>query len=405
MVRRSLSVLLSANVLALLLVAGAPRSAAALTPTLTPEVSAGGLGGHSSVNMTLHVAGTEYGGFPPPTTGVVLKFPTGTAISAGDHSTCAKETLEKTGPKGCPAGSKAGPVGNALAIVSFGSERVEESATVESFFAPGGGLIFFADGHTPTSLEILMSATVSGNVVTITVPLISTVPGAPFASLEQVTIRLGESASEEENSHLQSGLVLPSECPTAKLSWAAEVTIDQNGAEPVEPKTYETATETACPAVSPEELLRLKHQEEEAAAKKKAEEEAAKRAEEALDRTIVAALDTAIVPSGKSAELASLLKRDGLKLLFKAPTPGALVISWYQLPKGAHLSARARPVLIASGRAAFATIGMRKVVVRLTRQGKRLLRSARRIRLTAKGVFIPTGKPAVVALKPFTLKR
>ncbi len=62
---------------------------------------------------------------------------------------------KKRNPKSCPKGSSAGPVGHADGFVAFGSERVPETATIESFYAPGGGLEFFTAGHTPVSLEIL----------------------------------------------------------------------------------------------------------------------------------------------------------------------------------------------------------------------------------------------------------
>ena len=39
--------------------------------------------------------------------------------------------------------------------MTFGGERVEESAELSSFYAPGGGFEFFTDGHSPVSLEIL----------------------------------------------------------------------------------------------------------------------------------------------------------------------------------------------------------------------------------------------------------
>ena len=41
--------------------------------------------------------------------------------------------------------------------MTFGTERVEEALEVSSFYAPGGGIEFFADGHSPVSLEILSS--------------------------------------------------------------------------------------------------------------------------------------------------------------------------------------------------------------------------------------------------------
>ena len=149
------------------------------------------------------------GGFPPPVVGVTLRLPSGTALNPGNRSTCSKLTLEQAGPSACAKSSEAGPVGRATGIVSFGSERVEETATLQSFFAPGGGLNFFLNGHSPVSLEILASATVAANVLSIEVPLVSTVPGAPFASLTEMEFRLGDTRPEEEASSLNSGLILP----------------------------------------------------------------------------------------------------------------------------------------------------------------------------------------------------
>jgi hypothetical protein len=294
-----------------------------------------------------------------------------------------------------------------LTIVSFGSERVEEAATVESFFAPGGGLNFFIDGHTPTSLEIIIGATIAGNVITFPVPLVSTVPGAPYASIQQLLLRLGESPTEEASSHLQSGLTLPSECPTGKFSWAATVTLDQEGGNPVKPATQETTAETGCPAVSAEELLRREHREEEAAATKKAEEAAAKHAEEALDHTILAALDKGILPTGRSARLAALLKTGRFARLFQSPAPGSLVIAWYTIPKRTHSRKKSKPpLLVATGRAIFAAAGTKHIIIiKLTSKGRQLLSHTKSIKLTAKGLFTLTGKPPVTAQKTFVLRR
>ena len=84
-----------------------------------------------------------------------MYFPKGTTLHPQGFPTCPKSTLEQVGPKSCPKGSAAGPVGHALGVVAFGGERVEESTTIESFYAPGGDIEFFTVGHSPASLEIL----------------------------------------------------------------------------------------------------------------------------------------------------------------------------------------------------------------------------------------------------------
>ena len=216
--------------------------------SFSPEFSSGVLAGSGSLDATLKVEGTEYGGFPPPIVGITLGLPAGTTISAMNHPTCSKSVLEQTGPSGCPEGSEAGPVGGALSIISFGSERVEESALVESFFAPGGGFNLFIDGHSPVSLEILAHGMVSGNVISMELPLVSTVPGAPYASIKELWIRLGETEAQEELTLFMSGVTLPFECPAGTFSWAAGVTFDEGGANPPQPHTTETTATTGCPS-------------------------------------------------------------------------------------------------------------------------------------------------------------
>jgi len=76
------------------------------------------------------------------------------------------------------------PEGFGVGVVSFGAERVPETASVQPFFAPGGNLEAFVDGSTPVSVEILATAHFVassppfGLEFIADVPLIETVPGA-----------------------------------------------------------------------------------------------------------------------------------------------------------------------------------------------------------------------------------
>jgi hypothetical protein len=270
---------------------------AAATPSVSfvPEFSSGLLGGPGSVNATVKIAGTEYGGFPPPTVGIALRLPVGTTLTAGGHATCAKEVLEQVGPLGCPESSAAGPIGTATGIVSFGEERIQETALLETFFSPEGGLYLFIDGHSPISLEVLGRATVAGNEITVELPLVSTVPGAPYASLTELWIRLGESEEEESVHKIQSGITLPSECPSGLFSWSAGVTFDNEGANPPKPEATERSYETNCLARQEplrkkriEEARGRKQAQEEAATKRKAEEEAAVRKRQLEEAELIA---------------------------------------------------------------------------------------------------------------------
>ncbi len=113
-------------------------------------------------------------------------------------------------------------------------------------------------------------------------------------------------------------------------------------------------------------------------------------------------------PHGKAASIGKLLKAGGFTLTVTSPEPGVLVTSWYVVPRGAHLSKakhKAKPVLIAKGRVTFSGAGSAKLKIKLTGTGKRMLKHAKRMKLTGKSAFTPNGGAAVVSMKKFTLKK
>jgi hypothetical protein len=115
-----------------------------------------------------------------------------------------------------------------------------------------------------------------------------------------------------------------------------------------------------------------------------------------------------LIPSGRTAAISSLLKHGLFGAVFKAPEAGTAVIYWYYLPRGAKLAKASRapaPVLVASGKLTFKSATKGTIELHLSTAGKRLLRHASKIRLTAKCVFTPTGKAAITMLKTFELKR
>jgi hypothetical protein len=120
---------------------------------------------------------------------------------------------------------------------------------------------------------------------------------------------------------------------------------------------------------------------------------------------LAALLKRELTPSGKVGKIAALLKSGGLTILFQALEAGTVVINWYQVPPGAKLARKAKPVLVASGRATFSAAGEQKIKLKLTSAGERLLKRARSLKLTAKGSFTPTGEAPVTATKAFVLKR
>ncbi len=132
----------------------APADVADATPTVTARGQAVPIPGYpetgdiygagAAVLAEYGITGNEYEGSPPPLAGINVYLPKGTTLHPAGFTTCPPSVLEPAGagPSHCPSASRAGPPGEVHGFVSLGGERVKEAATVESFFAPGGGLEF-----------------------------------------------------------------------------------------------------------------------------------------------------------------------------------------------------------------------------------------------------------------------
>jgi hypothetical protein len=117
-----------------------------------------------------------------------------------------------------------------LGEVTFGSERVPESATLQGFFGSSGSILFYTQGSTPVSLEVVSSGRFvrssgkySWELKTL-VPPVATVPGAPLASVSRVHIKAGAA-------YRSHGKVIPygtvpkrGECPKGGFYGQTEVT-------------------------------------------------------------------------------------------------------------------------------------------------------------------------------------
>jgi len=188
------------------------------------------LGAGAAVESNVTISGTEYGGFPPPVIGVNVFLPKGTVLHPSGFPTCPVSTLEPTGqgPKACPKGSQAGPVGRVRGEVAFGTKIVPEEGTIESFYAPGGGLEFFTYGHEPTVIEVISTARyvkasgIYSQELIATVPLVETVPGAQDASVTNISVKVG-SAIKRNGKTIYYGRV-PKRCPKGGFPAKAEIT-------------------------------------------------------------------------------------------------------------------------------------------------------------------------------------
>jgi hypothetical protein len=195
------------------------------------------LGAGAAVQTEYQISGTEYFGSPPPIIGVNFYTPKGTVLHPSGFPTCSEETVRQFGPIKCPKESKAGPIGSALGYVTLGGERVEETVEIFSFYKPGGGFIFFTDGHTPVSLEILSPGKYKnfvggggfGPELEVTVPEVASVPGAPFASVKTIKGKAG-SAYKKNGKPVYYGRV-PKTCPKGGFPIKTEIIFAENGEE------------------------------------------------------------------------------------------------------------------------------------------------------------------------------
>ncbi len=206
------------------------------------------LGAGAAIESLFTIKGAEYGGFPLPLKQVIFYLPAGTKIHTAGFAKCPTSTLESHEVQKCPSKSLAGPQGSAHGVVSFGGTRVPETVTVQPFFS-ASGLAFFVEGRSPAVIELLSQGSLTaaggafGQKLTAEVPLVATVPGAPYASTEEIKVKVG--AAFKQGKKLVSYGTVPKKCPKGGFKLKAELTFGAT-----EGPTGETVTVTTtipCP--------------------------------------------------------------------------------------------------------------------------------------------------------------
>jgi hypothetical protein len=253
---RRASTFLAILAVAAFVFAGIASAAPVVTLKTKPVAIAGfphtgnhkGAGAAAQAEFT--ISGTEYAGFAPPLIGVNFFLPTGSKIHSAGFKTCTVEALKNTGPKACPKGSSAGPVGHAEGVVRFGAgEPTKETTTIESFFV-ANGLAFYVEGHTPVQLEFVSAGKyVSlgggggfGPELITEVPLVETVRGAPDASVEKINVKVG-AAIKKNGKAIYYG-TLPKTC---KGSWKGKAELMFAGLGGLSPQTVTVPYKLPCP--------------------------------------------------------------------------------------------------------------------------------------------------------------
>jgi len=185
------------------------------------------LGAPAALEGEMTIKGTEYFGGPSPITSVTVYLPTGVKLNPKAFQTCSSAILASHEVQKCPAKSIASPKGEVTGMVSFGSSRVFEKVTVQAFFSAGNKLTFYAEGREPALIEVTSVGGFSpasnpfGQKLSVEVPLVATVPEAPYASEMSIKVKVG--AAYMKHKKLISYGTVPKKCPKGGFPGKVEV--------------------------------------------------------------------------------------------------------------------------------------------------------------------------------------
>jgi hypothetical protein len=173
-------------------------------------------------------------------TAVSLSYPEslGIAFSRLGLLTCTAAQLEASGVSGCRENSIMG-FGSATAEISLGSDIVGEPVPLTILRAPDEAghisLLFDAVGTSPLNTSavfpgaLLPASPPYGGQVSIDVPLIASLPGAPDVAIVRLRATLGpsgvtyyEQVAGRTLAYQPPGILLPNSCPKGGFPFAAQ---------------------------------------------------------------------------------------------------------------------------------------------------------------------------------------
>lgn len=209
-------------------------TSARLTAAFTPKQ----LGTRTTLDFGFSFS-TKGSRVPPPLTDIELLYPSnlGIALSGLGLSTCDAKTLEGSGPPGCSPNAIMG-YGEAVTGILLGSTVIREDAPITMLRAPDQdghlALLFYSEGTTPVNTRVvfpgllLPSSTPFGGLVSIGIPLVPTLPGAPYISVIQLRATIGpigvtyyEQSAGMTLAYKPLGILLPKVCPSHGFQFAA----------------------------------------------------------------------------------------------------------------------------------------------------------------------------------------
>jgi hypothetical protein len=199
------------------------------------------------------------GQVPPPLTQIQLRYPDnlGLGLSGLGLATCAPKALEASGPSGCPPDSVMG-YGAAITGIVLGSTIISESAPITILRTENQGghiaVLFSAEGTTPVDTRILFPGILLpapspfGGQVSVGIPLVPTLPGAPYISVISLRATIGpkkvtyyENAGGRTLAYTPKGILLPKTCPPRGFPFSAQFGFNDGS-------TARARSAIACPA-------------------------------------------------------------------------------------------------------------------------------------------------------------
>lgn len=221
------------------------------------------LGAPAAIQATFAISGKEYPasgeGFPAGTllhTGpaplrrIALYLPRGTQVNSAPFKKCPVSKFPSHLKPPCPRSSVASPPGELTAKVFFGKTYVIEKVLVQAYFVPGENKAYlWFEGTAPALTEqyaeggIFAASGPFSKKLDLNVPLITTVTGAPDATIEQIKVALG--AAFTKGKKLVSAIHVPKSCPKAGFTEKAELWFG-GGSEPSWQK-LSVSTKVRCP--------------------------------------------------------------------------------------------------------------------------------------------------------------
>lgn len=197
------------------------------------------LGGRTTLEFSFSFTAPP-GEVPPPLTQIELRYPDrlGLGLSGLGLATCTAHTLEASGPTRCPPNSVMG-YGAAVTGVVLGTTTITEIAPITMLRTPNQqghlAVLFSAEGTTPVDTRIVFPGLLLpapapfGGQVSVGVPLVPTLPGAPYISVIRLHATIGprmvtyyEQAGGKTLAYTPLGILLPKSCPHRGFPFAAQ---------------------------------------------------------------------------------------------------------------------------------------------------------------------------------------